>query len=425
MLAFSSWKGASLEKTAAQVDAIDAHLALWSGLHRSSRPQRLSGETMKRILGTATLVGLAFALGVAGCQVYEFQPVSPSSVAQDARTVPLAFNRPKPNLMILEDKSGSMANAITPGGVSKMDVLKQVMGDFLTSNPTVARVGLTKFPNSSCIPSTGSDVLGDVPPGSAGDADSILTAASQAANAALQTLTPEGGTPTAGSLQFLHDNPTLVADPARENFVLLLTDGLPNCNNALDGTSCVCTSTPNNSPPCPNFDCLDNLAVVSAISGLKNERSIKTIVIGFGGDVVGGIAQTTLQAMAEAGGFVRKCPNTNQSCGANNPCNLGTALCSKQYFEATDGQALADALAEIGNSLTQESCRYTLVDVPSDPQLLSVSVNGTPFRPGPDSWRYEPPPRNQIVFQGQLCEQIQGNTPDNPVRLDVRLLKVL
>jgi len=212
-----------------------------------------------------------------------------------------------------------------------------------------------------------------------------------------------------------------VADPARDNFVLLLTDGLPNCNSNLDGNTCVCTST---NPPCASTDCLDNLATVSAITSLRTDKNIKTIVIGFGGDVVGGVAQTTLEAMAEAGGFVRKCPNTNQSCGTSNPCNLATALCSKQYFEATDGQALADALAEIGNTLTQESCKYTLVDVPSDPQLVSVVVNGTAFLPGPDSWRYEAS-TNQIVFQGALCDQIKGNTPNNPVRLDVRLLKVL
>jgi hypothetical protein len=380
---------------------------------------------MKQLLATLVLGGLGLAVGIAaGCQVYDFEPVTPLTVGQDTRTVPLAFNRPKPNLMILEDKSGSMANPVTTGGPAKIDVLKQVMGDFLTNDPTVARVGLTKFPNSACAPSTSTDVLSQVPPGSAGDADPVLTAASQAANSALQTLTPGGGTPTAASLQFLYDNPTLVADPTRDNFVLLLTDGLPNCNPNLDGNSCFCTSTVNNAPPCSNTDCLDNVAVVSTITKLQSDRSIKTIVIGFGGDVVGGIAQTTLEAMAEAGGFVRKCPNTNQSCGTNNPCNLATALCSKQYFEATDGQALADSLAEIGKSLTQESCKYTLVDVPSDPSLISVMVNGTPFLSGPDTWRYDPS-TNQIVFQGKLCDQIKGNTPDNPVRLDIRILKVL
>jgi hypothetical protein len=66
---------------------------------------------MKRVLATLVLGSLGLAMGIAaGCQVYDFEPVTPLSVAQDARTVPLAFNRPKPNLMILEDKSGSMAD---------------------------------------------------------------------------------------------------------------------------------------------------------------------------------------------------------------------------------------------------------------------------------------------------------------------------
>ena len=67
---------------------------------------------------------------------------------------------------------------------------------------------------------------------------------------------------------------------------------------------------------------------------------------------------------------------------------------------------------------------YTLVDVPSDPLLLSVVVNGTPYLRGDDTWQYDPV-KNQIVFVGALCDQIRNNTPDNPVRLDIRLLKIL
>jgi hypothetical protein len=64
------------------------------------------------------------------------------------------------------------------------------------------------------------------------------------------------------------------------------------------------------------------------------------------------------------------------------------------------------------------------VDVPTDPQLISVVVNGTPYLRGDDSWQYDPA-KNQIVFLGALCDQIKHNTPENPVRLDIRLVKVL
>src|SRR5215468_7378153 len=152
---------------------VNADRPTWAVASRSDRVGASQlGSTMNRPLATLALGALGVAVAIAAaCQAYDFEPVKPLSVGQDSRSVPLAFNRPKPNLMILEDKSGSMANPVTSGGPSKMTVLKQVMGDFLTGSPTVARVGLTKFPGSasSCAASTSPDVLSQVPPGSAGD----------------------------------------------------------------------------------------------------------------------------------------------------------------------------------------------------------------------------------------------------------------
>jgi von Willebrand factor type A domain len=379
----------------------------------------------------ASAIPALFAAGflTLGCQVYDFEPVTPGAVAQQAKSVPLAFNTPKPNLMLLVDKSGSMADPVEPpGGPSKMVVLKQVMGAFLDpdAGPPVARVGLARFPNQSCVATTASDVLAPLPPADAGDSDAALEAAISASNAALQTLTPNGGTPTQASLQFIANNIAELDDSSREDFVLLLTDGLPNCNNSLDANTCTCTSSAN--PPCSaNTDCLDKDATVTQVQAMRT-NNIRTIVIGFGADVVGGIAEDTLEAMAEAGGFVRKCPNTNQSCGAGNDCVLATGLCTKQYFQATDGAALTEALAEISSTITQTQCVYNLDEVPAGADggtpAISVVLNSTPYLPGPDTWIYDPV-KNQIVFQGALCAQLKNNTPQNPITLDIRLLQVI
>lgn len=384
---------------------------------------------LPRLSSSALLASLAAGVFALGCQVYDFEPVIPGAVAQETRSVPLAFNQPKPNLMLLLDKSGSMADPVAPpGGPSKIVVLQQVMGEFLVPTPpdggtTVARVGLAQFPNESCVPTAASDVLSTLPPGSAGDADAVLSAAAVAADVALQTVTPGGGTPTQASLAYVANNIAELSDSSRQDFVLLLTDGLPNCNNSLDANTCTCTSSAH--PPCvANTDCLDKDATVAQILSMKTNQNIKTIVIGFGADVIGGIAPDTLEAMAEAGGFVRKCPDTNQSCGPSNDCVLATGLCSLQYFQATDGDALTAALAEIGSTLTQAACVYNLDEVPSDPQLISVVLNGTPYLPGPDTWTYNAA-KNQIVFQGALCAQLKNNTPQNPVTLDIRLLQVI
>jgi hypothetical protein len=376
---------------------------------------------------TVPLVASALAVLLAGCQVYEFEPVVPTTVSQEEHSVPLAFNQPKPNLLLLVDKSGSMADPVEPG-VSKMAVLQQVMGQFLESAPdagsTVARVGLAQFPDESCVPTQAQDILAALPGADAGDADSVLSAAAVAADSALQMLTPSGGTPTQASLAFVASTLPELSDPQRQDFVLLLTDGLPNCNINLDALTCTCT-TGSSTPPCTaNTDCLDNDATVSQIQSMKTGQSIKTIVIGFGQDVVGSIASSTLEAMAEAGGFVRTCPNTNQDCGPSNPCVLATGLCSQQFFQATDGDALAAALAEIGRTLTQSACVYNLDEVPSNPQLISVVLNGTPYLPGADTWTYDAT-KNQIDFMGTLCAQLKSNTAENPVTLDIRLLQVI
>jgi hypothetical protein len=369
---------------------------------------------------------LAVGLVVAACQVYDFEPVTPGTVAQQAKSVPLAFNQPKPNLMLLVDKSGSMADPIE-GGASKMAVLKQVMGAFLdagtdTTVSPVARVGLAQFPDQSCVATTATDILAPLPSADAGDSNAVLDAALVAADTALQGLTPNGGTPTQASLAFVANNSAELSDSSRQNFVLLLTDGLPNCNNNLDAQTCTCTSS--SGPPCvANTDCLDKVATVAQVQTMAS-HDIRTIVIGFGADVVGGIAQDTLEAMAEAGGFVRKCPNTSQSCGNDNACVLATGLCSKQYFEATDGDALTAALAEISSSITQTQCIYNLDEEPSDPALISVVLNGTPYLPGADTWNYNAA-KNQIVFVGALCAQLKNNTPQNPITLDIRILQII
>lgn len=380
-----------------------------------------------RALAALALLG---GVAVTGCQVYDFEPVIPGTVAQQETSVPLAFNQPKPNLMLLVDKSGSMSDLVVPGDPgsgTKITVLQQVMGEFLVPNvpdagPPVARVGLARFPNQDCVPTTSSDVLAPLPPADAGDAASVLENAAVAANTALQSLTPGGGTPTQASLQFIASNISELSDPSREDFVLLLTDGLPNCNDNLNFLTCTCTSSP--APPCmSNEDCLDKTATVAQVQSMR-AAGIRTIVIGFGADVLGSIAQDTLEAMAEAGGFVRKCPNTNQSCGTGNDCVLATGLCSEQFFQATDEDALSASLAEIGNTLTQTACVYNLEEVPSDPKLISVVLNGTPSLPGADTWMYNSA-KNQIVFLGTLCAELMNNTPQNPVTLDIRLLQII
>src|SRR5262249_35085856 len=151
------------------------------------------------------------------------------------------------------------------------------------------------------------------------------------------------GTPTALSLTFLGTLNEL-NDPQREDFILLLTDGLPNCNpnNAKNCNVGMCTCTLNPTTACApgqpfcTLGCLDDDGSVQAIRDLrdatKHAGGIRTIVVGFGSDTASG--GDVLNAMAVAGGFQRTCPSGNDSeCGSSNTC-LPTKVCAKAYYQA-------------------------------------------------------------------------------------------
>lgn len=437
---------------------------------------------------TAVLAALAVPVAaLMACQTYDFEPVTPLSLGQTQQTTVLQVTPFKPNLLLLVDKSGSMdlpvdttvlACYTAPGGEvcgqdkafpcdagvcpTRWSTLSSTVTQFLTPPPVdagspSARFGLTFFPqppdsnvNDQCSPTL--SVLAPIDAG-VDDSPASLDALANAAIAALATVqsaNPQGptgtggGTPTGDSLKYFNSNPGVVVDPNRDAYILLLTDGLPNCNQQLAsevGTSaCVCTLESDqdclDARP-QGIGCLDNVATVNVISELKSVLGITTVVLGFGADTAAPAASSTLQAMAIAGGFApRLCPNKNQSCGADNPCDLSTGQCSKQYYEATDATSLNSALQQIYAGVGVKACIVPLQETPSNAQLISVLVNGTPVLSGPTTWEYQPtgslppnlapnPDGPTLQFFGDLCAEIQASNKANPLQLQIRILTQL
>jgi hypothetical protein len=433
----------------------------------------------------AALAALAVPLAtLMACQVYDFEPVTPLSLGQTSQVTTLQVTPFKPNLLLLVDKSGSMdlpldvtnlACFTAPGGEvcgqdksypcdvatcpTRWSTLSTTVTEFLTP-PAVdagapsARFGLTFFPqppdsdvNNQCVPTL--SVLAPIDAGvddSTAALDNLANAAS-AALATVQSSNPQGptgtggGTPTGNSLKYFNSNPAAVVDPVRDAYVLLLTDGLPNCNTDLGptvGTSaCVCTLQ--SDQDCLDarplgIGCLDNAATVNVISELLSVQHITTVVLGFGADTAAPAAAGTLQQMAIAGGFPpRLCPNKNQSCGPTNPCDLSTGQCSKQYYEATDAESLSLALEQIYAGVGAKACIVPLQETPTNQQLISVLVNGAPVLSGADTWAYQPtgslpsnlapnPDGPTLQFFGDLCAQIQASSKEKPLQLQIRIL---
>ncbi len=124
-------------------------------------------------------------------------------------------------------------------------------------------------------------------------------------------------------------------------FVLLATDGQPNCGDPND--SSVPTVT-------------QSIAAIGALAG----AGVKTFVLGFGDAVVSD--PTTLQAMAQAGQ-------------------------TGMYYAATSPAQLDAALDAIAGQISVPPCTIGLVTTPDDPAKLGVFFDGTAVPRSPEPRR--------------------------------------
>lgn len=384
------------------------------------------------------------------CQTYDFEPVEPLALSQTTVVAQVEARNLRPNLMLLVDSSGSMTDPVDPslpacrvnGNLcgynfecpaacpSRWRDLKGALNSFLTDSGSIARMGLTTYPWSDDRPETEDTCLGSQALRlglSAQESESALRAHALQINDIVQGIPdfgaggPSGGTPTASSLTFLGTLPELQGTE-REDFVLLLTDGLPNCNASLDGRSCRCT-LPEGCATQP-VACLDLGASVAAVQALRN-KGIRTIVIGFGADTASGDGPDVLNGMAEAGGFARTC-STSEDCGTGDTCNTATQLCGRRYYQARNQAELTAALRRISDTLVvADPCliRLEAAQRPTNPELILVFIDGERVEKtesGQVSWELT---ADGIRFQNARCEQVKNSDPANPVRIELRTVQ--
>ena len=416
---------------------------------------------------------LATSLVVAvACQSYDFIPVQPLSISQEDSSTAIVIKKFKPNVMVLVDKSGSMdqpVNTSLPGCTTsnglcgtgdnakitpcnttvcptRWSQLNLALDSFLQTQAQTVRFGLSFFPEPvsgvdqpNCVPTSAARV--DLPADPQDDSPATLSALSDSARVALASVKSQnppgplgtgGATPTGPSLQFFSTYTPLL-DPLRLDLIVLLTDGLPNCNDSIPTASCVCTAAADSCPPASttSLNCLDKDRTVDAVRDLAS-RGVHVVVIGFGDDTRavtdGGVqAPIVLQDLALAGDYPRRCPGPqhDQPCDSDNPCQGG--VCLRQYYQAQDSRDLGSALADITANLDREPCLRAISPAPTSEELILLALNGTQYPPGADTWQYVPPPDGgpALRFFGALCAAIEGSTAQNPATLDLRILRVL
>ena len=186
------------------------------------------------------------------------------------------------------------------------------------------------------------------------------------------TFTGAPGTPTAAVVKNAHAYMSTLTDP-NPKFLLLATDGEPNCANGNVGST-------------------DTTGATNAITN-AHTAGIPTFVVGIATTTVA-TATTLLNSAAQAGCY----PQT------------GAAT---QYYAVTDTASLQDTLSRIVGIAT--SCTIPLQNVPTD-QDWNVAISATDStgthvevpNSATDGWAYTDASKSSITLVGTYCDGMKS-----------------
>jgi hypothetical protein len=304
-----------------------------------------------------------------------------------------------PNLYFLVDRSGSMGAFAEGASLTKYDMARKVLGDLLTVIGHRVRYGASIFPADTRTCGGGHEVfpptLGNLP-GCDGSYDPQLVDFLRT----FGNFAPGGSTPTAAALSDLRPE---LQGLEGDTFLVLLTDGAPNCN--LDATcgsdqctlniegvsvarrECTpdfnCCDADNTGTGAPAY-CVDADATEHQVLRLA-AHGIPTYVVGMPGAEP---YSDLLSRLAVAGGTARD--------GA------------LAYYAVKDQDELEQALYAIGTGLAI-SCSITLDAPPDDPDMVNVYFDGTLIVADPDdgwSWDGE----SNIQVNGEACDRLKSGS---------------
>jgi hypothetical protein len=247
------------------------------------------------------------------------------------------------NILILLDRSASMIEGEYEGRTYQ-EIVNEALASWVTNPVKVdysapAHLGLVVFPSVECQQGESVD-----PESQCLAADRIQVPLGPDGGAAiaeqLKTLdTCGGGTPICDTLQWVAEVylPSLPAEQlALPTFLVLITDGPPDCNLDLDVDTCV-SSKADGSAAEVATECLDDTCANEAVKALYN-NGVLLYVVGVGDEVgPGGRWAEVMSKLALSG-----------SGGA------------RDYFAATSTTALAAAFSEIPGRVMEVDYTCTL-----------------------------------------------------------------
>jgi hypothetical protein len=285
-----------------------------------------------------------------------------------------------PDILIVQDRSGSMKNDDSDtscsrgcGANSKWSQVSAALTQVVTNTQASINWGLKLFSDNDACDASSAPVV-QVASGNAAAISSAIAAA-----------TPGGNTPTRDAITNAAAYLSGLTDK-NDRYLLLATDGLPNCPvgcSTMAKPSGSCTMTDN-----PSEDGAAEQAVLTAA-----QMGYKTFVIGIGNV---NVAVATLNQMAVNGG--------EQQTGA-----------ATSYYAATDPAALQNALSAIVGAVA--SCTISLSGAPSGFTNVAISADsgGNTIEIPPDptnGWSYGPNMQT-VILNGTACASLTNGAYTN------------
>jgi len=284
-----------------------------------------------------------------------------------------------PTLYFVLDRSGSMNQD------NRWQNVRSVVASTVRRIGPRARFGITLFPATDSACSPGMEVMpvrnGDAPAGTYGPTTQAVISSTN--------LLAQGGTPTSDTMRKVFDR--VKGRPGR-TFVVLATDGGPNCNATascgadrcmlnIESVMPECTpSGPTNCCAGAPQQCLDADPLIAAIASLRG-AGIPTFVVGVPGSQA---YASLLDRAAEVGGTARSTP--------------------PYYYrvDTSDTAALGAALTKVAAKVTA-TCEFPLSDVP-DPTRVNVYLDDTVIpKDAANGWVLDD---KTVRLVGQTCQRV-------------------
>jgi hypothetical protein len=287
-----------------------------------------------------------------------------------------------PDILIIQDKSGSMDEDDTGtscrngcGANSKWTHLTTALSAVVLNTDMTVNWGLKYFSDSNPCSASGAPAV------------KIGAMNGTAVTSSIMGTRPGGNTPTRDAITSGAAYLATLTD-TNPKFLLLATDGLPNCPAgcaSMSNPMGMCTTTDN-----PTEDTAVEAAIMMAAM-----QGYQTFVIGIGNVAT---AQNTLNQVAINGGQAQ----------------TGAAT---SYYAATDEASLEAALNKIVGVVA--SCTIPLTGVPANLSNVAVSVDdasGNPTKVPEDStngWEYTDTTKTAIQLHGMYCDSVKAGTYTN------------